>query len=223
NQAIESFSDLVSHVPIESPDGLNIFNSESQIDETYSSMLDPAVPFVAENVIDDVRQQIVDSFNELKVRAKTAFDITRESSTGLMIEFKPSLASPKDWYDQTNADNWTSHTLEINQTTAPAPAPGTDANTQLWQKQAQAIQDALSDVSSRMSNLFSGAGVIRAESPATTIVKAGTDAESASISFEYCLVKIRRPWYDEAFIQSPDWYIPGTQKGTLTTAAAGRV
>jgi len=39
---------------------------------------------------------------------------------------------------------------------------------------------------------------------------------TASISFEYCLVSIRRPWYMDAFISNRSWCIPLAEQGALT-------
>ena len=41
-----------------------------------------------------------------------------------------------------------------------------------------------------------------------------------SITFEYCAVQIRRPWYLDAFVAQPSWFIPNTPKGTITAAGA---
>jgi hypothetical protein len=41
---------------------------------------------------------------------------------------------------------------------------------------------------------------------------------SISIAFDYCLVKIQRPWLSNLFVTDQTWCIPGTAKGTLTAA-----
>jgi hypothetical protein len=41
---------------------------------------------------------------------------------------------------------------------------------------------------------------------------------SLSISFDYCLVKIRRPWYVDAFINDRSWYVPNVSKGQVTSS-----
>lgn len=41
-----------------------------------------------------------------------------------------------------------------------------------------------------------------------------------SITFEYCAVQIQRPWYLDAFVAQPSWFIPNTPKGTITDTAA---
>lgn len=37
------------------------------------------------------------------------------------------------------------------------------------------------------------------------------------IDFEYCMVKVERPWFSYPFIQNNSWYIPGATKGELST------
>jgi hypothetical protein len=59
----------------------------------------------------------------------------------------------------------------------------------------------------RVSNVV---GVLAPTQPA------GTD--EVAVSFEYCLVHIDRPWYLDAFISAPTWWIPQVPKGQLTTA-----
>ena len=46
---------------------------------------------------------------------------------------------------------------------------------------------------------------------------------SLTISFDFCLVSISRPWYREAFIRNQSWYIPNTAKGSLTTPSEARL
>lgn len=39
---------------------------------------------------------------------------------------------------------------------------------------------------------------------------------SITVSFEYCLVKINRPWIHSSFLNNKAWYIPDTEKGQLS-------
>jgi len=41
--------------------------------------------------------------------------------------------------------------------------------------------------------------------------------KSMSISFDYCLVKIRRPWYVDAFMNDKSWYVPNVPMGQVTS------
>jgi LysM domain len=44
-------------------------------------------------------------------------------------------------------------------------------------------------------------------------------ANTATVSFEYCLVHIGRPWYVDAFLRTP-WWVPGVARGVITRADA---
>jgi hypothetical protein len=41
-----------------------------------------------------------------------------------------------------------------------------------------------------------------------------------TISFDYCVVTIRRPWWFDAFVNGGNWYVPGLPEGALTMEAA---
>ncbi|HKP39300.1 MAG TPA: hypothetical protein VJT71_20755 [Pyrinomonadaceae bacterium] len=185
--AIETFSNLVNNVPVESADGLSVTDSEIQIDDSYSAMLTGALPYVDPEVVTDVREEVLGQISSELATARRHFQqITAESSTGIMMEFKPSLAQPTDWYDQTNANNWTRQNFAIIQTDEGPVA----INSQLWQMQGE---------------------------------PASSDAENVSIIFDCCVVRIRRPWMDTAFINSRDWYIPGKIIGELTTPSSRHI
>ena len=112
--AMEKFSDLVNRVPIEDADGLNGYISQVQVDETYFGILISSIAFIPEGVDDDTRSSIVESFGDLKTEAQTAWEnLKMESGSGLMMQFRPTLAGPKDWYDKSNANNWTRQSFDI--------------------------------------------------------------------------------------------------------------
>jgi hypothetical protein len=45
---------------------------------------------------------------------------------------------------------------------------------------------------------------------------APTTTSSISIDFEYCLIRIARPWLLDALLADRSWYIPAMAKGSLT-------
>jgi hypothetical protein len=73
------------------------------------------------------------------------------------------------------------------------------------------MQMATVDVSQR----YQLAQVIGSSAPTQPAV-----TDSVSISFDYCLVKIRRPWYIDSFINDHSWFVPGATKGSITTGAS---
>jgi len=314
NVAMETFSGLVNRIPIEQPDDLSIAPSQVGIDETYDILLAPALPFIPEGTDEQNVEALVSSFSSLKVDAQKRWaNVKMESSTGLMFEFKPSLASPKDWYNKANQDNWTHQSFQISAATSPAPsAPDSTATAlklQLWRQKiddptleklvatdasaqpsspsilaaklvatnparpmlanlavtsAVSVQMAAPAFSPRLAvrrdsgfaeriNL-TNATVAQIAEPSPTIDPApptvfheeffskvselplenrmvvqqylGNNAptkpattNTLTISFDYCLVNISRPWYRELFIRDENWFLPNTLKGARTAHA----
>ena len=139
NLATELFSDLVNRVPVEDDDGLNVFVSQAQIDQAYFGFLSASLPFVPPGTADDLRDAEIASFSQIKSDALKIWEnVKAESSTGLMFQFKPSLAGPKDWYDKAQQDNWTRQSFQITEA-ADAPPANDAPKFQLWRKK---IDDA---------------------------------------------------------------------------------
>lgn len=44
------------------------------------------------------------------------------------------------------------------------------------------------------------------------------NTNSITVSFDYCLVSIRRPWFLDTFIKNNTWFVPGTIKGQLSAS-----
>src|ERR1700686_4764987 len=116
--AREKFSDLVNHIPSEEGDGLNLVISQNSIDETYFfHLLSPSSPFIPEGTDNQTRDTIVAAFSTLKADAKKIWDsMTLESSTGLMLQYKPSLAAPENWYDKSRSELWSRQAFQVTQT-----------------------------------------------------------------------------------------------------------
>jgi hypothetical protein len=51
---------------------------------------------------------------------------------------------------------------------------------------------------------------------ATTQPTQPAATNSISIAFDYCVVKIQRPWFSDALVNDKSWCIPATAKGVLT-------
>lgn len=138
--AREYFSDLVNNIPIEDPDGQNIFFTQNNIDEMYHDrLLGPAVPFIPPDADAGLKENILNSFNQIKADAlKDWNNIRAESSTGLMMDFKPSLASPDNWYDKTKEELWTPYSFHTEESTTPSPSP--PQKFQLWKMRLNETQ-----------------------------------------------------------------------------------
>jgi hypothetical protein len=130
--AIEKFSDLVNRVPVDCGDGTNVLLTQNSIDDTYFyRLLSPAQAYVAPGTADADTQALTDAFNTEKAKALQQWNsIDMASMTGLMMEYKPSLATPEGWYDSSRTDVWTSQRFEISQPADhPDPAP---VDARLW-------------------------------------------------------------------------------------------
>lgn len=118
--AMEKFSDLVNHIPIDNHDGLNITLTKDLIDETYFfRLLEPSNPYILDKMDEATKQAIITNFGLTKNDAlKKWQNITFESSTGQMLQYKPSLATPTNWYDKSNNEVWTTISFQITETSS---------------------------------------------------------------------------------------------------------
>lgn len=134
--ATESFSYLVNRIPVEETDGLHVFISQNQIDDSYFyQFLNPAMPHIPPGASDAVRDSIMNSFSTIKADAlKFYTNVRLESMTGQMFQYRPSGAFPNNWYDKTKQELWTTHSFQISETIA---APAADNRKfQLWRLKA---------------------------------------------------------------------------------------
>lgn len=306
-KARETFSDLVNHIPVDINDGMNISLSQAPIDDTYFfQLLNPSIPYIPYSADEDTKQSIINTFNSIKADAlKVWNNVAAESSTGLMMKYKPSLATPENWYDTSKNEVWTSQSFQI---TATSSVSSPSSSNHLWKlkvndesmrqilqlpkingtesqlnianrvlelqanssatfrqempMQHLMIKDAgfispstakaqshqFSNVSrladnisiTAANNLNTGVGMTTANNLALyntflqqchvlnvnqrLIVNQYIDSNaptqpvessSVNISFDYCLVKVRRPWYVDVFINQKSWYIPAVPKGQV--------
>jgi hypothetical protein len=340
--AMEKFSDLVNHIPVDTHDGMDILLSADAIDNTYFfRLLMPAIPLIPHGIDDTTKQAIIDAFSVMKENALKIWNSLKvESITGLMLQYKPSLATPQIWYDKSKNEIWTHHSFQVTETDStpvvkpidqlwklklndevmaqildlpdlkkkPLPDPleppqldiadriltlriqpektipdATNISVESLHPQVTGVpserlvvspeEPALHDTTLRdaalpqpsrleperlvispggaqniniaAGNLIPHAVVARDDSVTlhTTYLQqsskldvskkllvnqylgkyAPTDSvqtTSISISFDYCLVNIRRPWYEAVFINDKSWYIPTVPKGLVTSSSA---
>ncbi len=334
--AMEKFSDLVNHIPADTSDGVNIVLTADSIDTTYFfRLLTPSIPCIPPDLDADTQQSVIQAFSAIKADSvKVWNNVTTESMTGLMLQYKPSLATPENWCDLSKNDVWTSHSFQVTETnSAPAPGPAgvlwklrlndevmrqilqlseaekvtidpqplniaarvleLQAKPKVMPTQnmmvegakpmsslAREVQVARLDVApvamvdprvmaaevqaTRLdvapeathninvvtaSNLNPNTGVTPAASLAlhdsflqqysaldvskrllvsqylgTCIPIQPVQTSTISISFDYCVVNIRRPWYVDVFINDKSWCVPAVPKGQVTsTGSAGNL
>lgn len=118
--AIEKVSDLVNHIPIESSNGLNVLLSDDSIDQAYFfRLLSASLPYLPNEMDDATKQEMISSFSALKAESlKIWGNVKAESLSGLMLQYKPSLATPEDWYDRSKNEVWTSHSFQVTETSS---------------------------------------------------------------------------------------------------------
>lgn len=301
--AMEKFSDLVNHIPIDGNNGLNILLSNDSIDTAYFfHLLSAATPFIPNGTDDTTKQSIINAFSTVKAECIRVWNnVKAESMSGLMLQYKPSLATPENWYDLSKNDVWTNHTFQVTETSSESTPSSSD---HLWRLRLNNVvmrrvlklsetgsDDSKVNIADRVikikaGSLSSSVGRIdvgqigRVSSPLSDQVSRidlGRVAQveslipnvidrnrihispigsvplhdtylqqyhqlnlsqritvdqylsqqaptqtvkttSISISFDYCLVRIRRPWYVDAFINDKSWCLPNVSKGQMTTS-----
>ncbi|GHO60414.1 hypothetical protein [Ktedonobacter robiniae] len=131
--AMEKFSDLVNHIPVDTHDNVDILLSADTVDSAYFfRLLTPALPYLSPGTDDATKQAMIDAFNLVKANAVKLWDnVKAESITGLMLQYKPSLATPQNWYDRTKKELWTHHAFQVTETQAKT-NPGTEPIDKLW-------------------------------------------------------------------------------------------
>lgn len=310
SRAEERFSDLVNHIPSDSGDGISIVFRQDSIDTTYFfRLLSPALPCVTGD--DPNNQAVVDAFSAIKADAlKIWNNITLESTSGLVLQYKPSVALPADWYNESSPDIWTHYSFAV---TAPAAPPPTPPKWPIWRlklddatlrgaigparhfqvsdpilkaiseapaqpppspvatpahlmvddvapaplrrpvmleratlpvarvaatpaeevRLGPALKDAAVETAAvqpvfrlhdkvsmqlsavDVSERFQLAQVIGATAPTQPAV-----TDSIKVDFDYCLVKISRPWYVDSFVTDGSWCVPAIAKGSVTSGNA---
>lgn len=269
--AQERFSDLVNRVPLDGGDGLHVILGQASIDELYNyRLLLPAVPQVPSRA---------DTFNAIKAEAAKLWSkLTLQSLSGLMLDYKPSLAQPEDWY-VAGSTGWTSHRLQITSSSTPAASPPVPvwrlrpSDLQVAEKLelppdarvpgvalrermlrldapvgrvqpllradrlavltpvAATVSDTVSDtvtaappadgglhaaVLSDLAELDIRRRLVVDQALAEITPTAPASTSSVTIGFDYCLVRIERPWWFDPFVTDPSWSLPGVTPGSLS-------
>jgi hypothetical protein len=282
--AREEFSELVNRIPEDRGDGVNVSLGAGSVDDTYyHRLLAPSLPYVPPGADDATAKQITEGFGRLKAEAVKAWDTTKlESLRGLRLQYRPSLATPEEWYDSSKDSVWTRHRFEVAETRTSAPADAPSAPEDLWRLRpsdavmAQVLQTA--EPANRVAQLTAAEPVpftveeARAEMPAgrslrgrlmagsrrpvegpdgadVALLRAGrpelhvafrdrlralsvkdriavkqyvedsaptrpAETSSISVAFDYCLVRVDRPWYLDAFVEEP-WCVRARKQGAL--------
>jgi nucleoid-associated protein YgaU len=249
--AQEKFSDLVNRVPVDAGDGINVILSEASIDDIYFyQLLSPSLVAVPGDADVATKAAMTDSFNALKAEAVRRWTrLTLQSSTGLMIDFKPSVAAPEDWYDSGNNQVWTSQSFHIDSSATSPPTPVwrlrprndflikslglppvanldrvTLLNAVVEATPAARPPGPVIDALDRSSPLQVAAPINNADEVdlhgtilAELAPQAPVSTPSLSVTFEYCVVTIKRSWWMDAFVGHGSWYVPSVPGGQVSS------
>jgi nucleoid-associated protein YgaU len=293
--AMEKFSDLVNRVPIDSGDGASVVLTQAAIDDIYYyRLLAPSVPALSSGANDATRASVTAVFEAAKAEAVREWSrLTLQSSSGLMLSFKPSVAQPENWYDPAATQAWTNETFHIESTTstpspplfrlrlrddvlveklglepkvvldrthlavaiaAPAAVPlagpatpaaalangaaltaspmltrraapdvtmapirNDDGNVDGPVRRPEPDADLHRTILTQMNTMRFDERVVVNRRLREFAPEAPVTASSVSISFDYCLVNIQRPWWMDVFLNSGNWSVPGVPAGEVTS------
>jgi hypothetical protein len=271
--AVEQLSNLVDKITRLDATAHGVWlDDASRISDLYhDEILGPSLPFLSADLDANTKQQVIDSFSQVKSDAISRWENSKTAS--LMnpgTEFRPSSATPQSWW-KPDADVWTSKEFLIQgaATAAPdqpatqllrmkisddrmqsilaqhvsvgepaAPAPAASAPQQTtWGRSVMLSRPTLKmarpmfaaavarpDLNVPMhSDLMNRAAAMplrqRIELQAVLSQSAPTQSVTVTdvtISFDYCLVTVARPWIQTSFLNSRCWFIPDQPKGSLS-------
>jgi hypothetical protein len=114
--AVEQFSSLVNTIPDINADVFR--RTDKQVDDFYQILLAGSLPVNSNNAL----------FSTMKSQAAQKFDNTLGSLLEQFVQFHPSYATPRDWYDPSIDGNWATYTFNSGQSTStgegtPPPPP----------------------------------------------------------------------------------------------------
>lgn len=182
----------------------------------------------------------VDAFNTLKANALESSDTAAIGSLEGPFKFFPAYAAPANWYDPSVNSNWTSYAFKTAPATAPAspPAPPPPQSPpiarftpQPWRlmvaapgasQAAAAPPPTPVAVNPRFATMRFVAQnqmmvpfhpvavqpiVVDNSSPVPVL------QPSLAITFDYCIIQLRRPWLSGDFLAAAGWYLNGAHAG----------
>jgi hypothetical protein len=189
-----------------------------------------------------------DGFNRLKAQALEALNNGQLGSLQGPFRYYPSYASPANWYDPAATANWSSYSYSTppsatSSSTSPPPPVFHPAvfRMQPWQLRAVTIQSpAVAPVAqtaapavhavpsavqphpigSMFATHLQTAQFAPVAAPPTPVPAAPPPADpQLSISFDYCVIRLNRPWFNGDFLASGGWFLAGAHAGDYAPGA----
>lgn len=241
--ALETVSQFTDELP--QVTGGAYVHTMRTISGTYGAMLDAAQATSAASLV---------TFAALKSQAREAFDAVLGSYDG-PTSYHPTYPTPADWYDLTNAGNWTSYSYDSSVPAAPPPPAPAAPNVHIqWHVLPLELRPRVNPLPERIGlhpmleverPMFSRTSSPVVETAAPLLVAhAATSVPAAQLirptaftavsaaanlaqqtqtqpvqtpvftmSFDYCLVQLRRPWFSGDLLATPGWFVPGAHAG----------
>ena len=233
--AVENTSTLADSLP-DISSGVYVRTMRT-ISVTYADMLSVSAPSA---------QTAVPTFNALKASAQESIANSSLGSEQGPTSFVPAYAMPVNWYDPAQSANWSNYSYSVGSPATP-PAGGNPVVQRPpirflgpvppWRFTATPVKPATpaSGADPRLDRSVLQAAVpteapiarppidIR---PLPVVVANPTPAlqpvlkPEFTMSFQYCIVQLNRPWLSGDFLATPGWYVPSVHQGDYASGPA---
>lgn len=113
--AAEQFSNLVDRITRLDPSGHGVWLDPPRISDLYhDEILGPAFPFIPTDADADAKQGIIEAFGQIKTDAESRWSNCRAASLITNgVEFRPSSATPQNWWNKSDPGVWTPQQFQI--------------------------------------------------------------------------------------------------------------
>jgi hypothetical protein len=156
-----------------------------------------------DNALATLAAQGMDPAIALIARAKKKFNnsLNAFQSVG---ELPYTIMSPNTWYDEDSDDGWTEYT-------------SADAHSE---SHYQASSTAYGGGGGFSLDLWSASGGFEHAEAQSSL---GIQANDMEVSFNYCVVDIKRPWLDTSLLNLKGWFLMGDyKKGCISDGTMGQ-
>jgi hypothetical protein len=121
--AAEQFSNLVDKITRLDPSGHGVWLNPPRISDLYhDEILEPAIPFIPAETDPDAKQAIIEAFGQIKADADLRWSNCKaESVTPSGAEFRPSTATPQNWWNKSDPGIWIPQQFQIKGASSTTP------------------------------------------------------------------------------------------------------
>ena len=114
--AVEQLSNLVDKITRLDATGHGVWlDDASRISDLYhDEILEPSLPLLSDDLDSTTKQQVIDSFSQVKSDAVSRWENSKTSSLlNPGSEFRSSTATPQSWWNESDSDVWTHQDFQI--------------------------------------------------------------------------------------------------------------